>query len=767
VPDKPAKIQLLTTKEKIIILVVVLILVLGGGGWWYVKYVLLAPKIEPKVISQVTPTTSLPSTLTGDETNNNQTTQDETNIKGENVTFGAFYKPLSEPLKLAASGVKLPLDVKSQVSNYYDTARKINLDPIVNNLNQDGFGTIVSPFTTVNNDFFGTYAEISQRSIPSLVTGDFLVYYYQNSLKQIYKDIESSFFYENIWRLTNDLYTTANGRYQERRQKVGVASDPLLEAERLEAAYFAGGLALLKPDSSQINSTEDINDSTKFKPSEARQFDFSIPSYLSDDLTNELALINAAKVTTKSPVLLYQRNYQEFKVPNEYTVSAKLHNFYLASRWYSSLFPLYFKDSTCPTCLLDREDWLINQTAAHLIANDLSASQSLKNDWAKIYKVISYFSGLRSELTYLHYQNVRTELFPKASLDEVFGTGSFDRLIKLRDKLATLEFKTVEGAYSRQSATDKPILGMRLLQTAYWPSESFYDQLTFANVGNHNHPVTAAGVRNSYLTGCQGAKDSIYRCRGLGYDVLAPVLEKLPTSTFITSNTDYAKYNSQLVVIRKQLADFKAVDWHNNNFWSTLNLASALANEKLTIFPYDNTVHWSERRVGSALASLTNLTLPADTWQVARDKASDGLEVSGDLTILNYIEPDARLADELVANTKMLFDSLVALGVVKDNDAGFSNLLSKMQTTRLIIRKELAKEKISSDDYQFISDFTNQFRVQKAGTKTATLTFFDAQKNIWQSTKQSIADLKLLLLVYDKDGKKILVAGPIFNYKEQ
>jgi len=54
VPDKPAKIQLLTTKEKIIILVVVLILVLGGGGWWYVKYVLLAPKIEPKVLAKYT-----------------------------------------------------------------------------------------------------------------------------------------------------------------------------------------------------------------------------------------------------------------------------------------------------------------------------------------------------------------------------------------------------------------------------------------------------------------------------------------------------------------------------------------------------------------------------------------------------------------------------------------------------------------------------------------------------------------------------------------
>lgn len=760
----PAR-TLLSRKEFIIIAVVAAALVLGAGGWWYWKNILNAPKAqEPTpIVNPQTP--GLPGTLGSGENVNQNTTEENPDLKGENVTFGAFYKPLNESLDLKIAPVGLPLNIKSQVSNYYDTARKINLDPAIGNLNQDGFGIIDNPFSKSKSDFLGTYYELNQRSIPIVITGDFLLYYYQNSLKQIYKEIESSFFYESIWKITNQLYEQANGRYQERRQKLGVSSDALLESERLEAAYFAAGLMLLRPEEGQVNATEDLNDSRRFKPSEVSRFSFTPPGYLTDDVTREIALIREAKVTVKSPVLLYDRDYREFKIPDEYQTSAKLRNFYLASRWYTSLFPLYFRDKDCPSCLLDREDWIINQSAAHLIASDLSASQSLKNEWAKIYKVISYFSGLRSELTYLHYDAVRQEAFAKASLEEILGSGSYDRLITLRDKIAKLEFKATEGAYSRISASERPILGMRLLQTFYWPSRSFYNQLTFDPVGNHLKPMNGR-ERASYLTSCQD-RDKLYRCRGLGYDILRPVLERIPKSKFLADNTNYERYTTQLESVKKQLDSFDAVSWHNNNFWTTLSIVSALTNEKMTSLPYDGSDRWVERKTSSALATLANLTLPADTWQVARDRQAGGLEVSGTLAALNYIEPNSKLADELVANTKMLFDTLARLEVVRDNDVNFSGLLSKMTTSRMIIRKELQGTALTNDDYQFMGDFVSQFRLQSLGGKTATIEFYDAKAKRSQLLKQSISDVKLLLLVYEKDGKKLLAVGPIFSYKEQ
>jgi hypothetical protein len=449
-PRKP----LIGRTEFVIIAAIAGIIVLGGGGWWYWTHQGDTQEPTP-IVEEPKDQGALPGTLVPIDEENTATPNDTSNIKAENVAFGSFYKSKAEPIDYKIASVKLPINVKSQVSNYYELARKINIDPIIDNLNRDGFATLDNPFPKSANDFYGSYAELSSRSIPIVITGDFLLYYYQNSLKQIYKEIESSFFYESMWRVTKSMYESANGRYQDRRQKLGVASDPLLEAERLEAAYFAAGLMLLQPEANQISATEDLNDSRKFKPSEARRFEFTPPSYLTDDIDKEVALIREGKQKVKSPALLYQRDYKEFVVPAEYTQSAKLRNFYLTSRWYASLFPLYYKDAACSSCLLDREDWIINQTAAHLVAADLSADQSLKNEWAKIYKVISYFSGLRSELTYLHFQNVREAAFPGKSVEEIFGSGSFDRLVAMRDQLAKIEFNAAEGSYSR---TDKPCI---------------------------------------------------------------------------------------------------------------------------------------------------------------------------------------------------------------------------------------------------------------------------------------------------------------------
>lgn len=765
-PQPQPKKPMLGGREFVIIAIIAGAIILLGAGAWYYFSTLKAPKTTTVVQEEKKPDTGLPPGTLGGEDDNKKIVEESPDLKGETLTFGSFYKPITDTATIKISGVKLPLNVKSQVSNYYETSRKINLDPVLNNLNKNGFGVIDNPFNKSSNNFFAIYSEINQRSIPSVVTGDFLIYYYQNFLKQIYKEVEASYFYDSIWRVTNELYNKANGRYQERRQKLGVASDSLLEAERLEAAYFAAGLALLKPSKEQISPAEDINDSTKFKPSEATRFDFSAPGYLADDLSKEIELIKAAQKTVKSPLLLYERNYQDFAIPDEYKSSAKLRNFYLASRWYTSLFPLYFKDKDCANCLLDREDWIINQSAAHLIASDLSSSQSLKNDWAKIYKVISFFSGLRSELTYLHYQDVRVANFKDEAIDQVLGIGSFDRLVKLRDDLAKIEFKAAEGAYLRNSAYYKPMLGMRLLQTYYWPNRSFYDQLTYDPVGNHKQPMDAKGNWITYLSACK-SKDIYYRCRGLGFDILNISLNRLPKSKFILDNINYEKYSSQVDAIRKQLSAFNVIDWHNNNFWVTLSIAGAHMNEKLEVLPYDNTEQWYERKLSTSLASLTSLSLPPDVWQASRERVNSGLEVSGNLASLNYIEPNLKLIDELLANSKMLFSALSGLGVVKDNDANFLDLINKMETSRLIMHKEMADEKLSIEDYQFISDLISQFKVEKQSNKVVANYFYDSISKQNFKIQQTIESPKVLLLIYEKDGKKILAAGPVFSYKEQ
>lgn len=110
--------------------------------------------------------------------------------------------------------------------------------------------------------------------------------------------------------------------------------------------------------------------------------------------------------SAKSPVLLYQRDYRSFVVPEEYKSNAKLNNFYLNTKWLSSEFPLYYQDKNeCPDCELDFDDWRVSMITSSFIAKDIFDSYELKNKWARIYKTLAFFKGLRGELTYVHYRD--------------------------------------------------------------------------------------------------------------------------------------------------------------------------------------------------------------------------------------------------------------------------------------------------------------------------------------------------------------------------
>ena len=259
----------------------------------------------------------------------------------EYISFLDFYKEQQDDFDLNIPSYQLPLNVKTEVLNYYDISRKINLDPYLDQLNNEGFALVNNPFDSGN--FYDIYAELYQREIPLLITSDFLIYYYQTTLKKVFKDLEEHIFYDNLWAINYFLYNQARERYEESLARIGHVNDRVLEAERLSAAYFAVSLELLKPRPDQINSDNNIANKAFFSPFEVSNYTFVLPDYLKVDVERELDLIKEARQMTKSPVLLYQRNYQDFKVPNEYKFHAKLYNFYLTTKWLSSNFPLYYQ----------------------------------------------------------------------------------------------------------------------------------------------------------------------------------------------------------------------------------------------------------------------------------------------------------------------------------------------------------------------------------------------------------------------------------------
>lgn len=693
--------------------------------------------------------------------------------EAQNVSFGDFYKVEREDLKLALPDYTLPQNVKVDVANYYDFSRKINLDAGLDSLNINGFAVIDNPFPAEADNFYKMYSALNSKQVPVLVTSDFLVYYYQNILKNAFKDIEGTVFYENLWQTNKKLYNIAKERYESSLNKKGLANDLALEGSRRELAFFATTLALLAPTEDQIGIDTSLNKKAGFTPSEASDLSFPLPTYLKQDIEREVALIRKAAEKTKSPVLLYERDYKDFAVPAEYKNNARLNNFYLASRWLNSPFPLLYRTDACPECLLDKDDWRLSMYSAFLIADDLSGSQDIQNRWAKIYKIMSFFQGLRGDLNYLYYRQALDQLFgADKKTEEIFSDAASvdDNFSKLQEHLLALSFSGVEGGLDKTSTTTQKALGMKMLVDSYWPTSYILGELTYPAVGLFRGPKEEA---MKLATACNPKKnkEEFYRCLGMAFDVISLVnpLENGLGGAYFSSNINYENYSAQAEKLRQQFANFTPLSWHNSNYWSTLETVRKMMeppDSERPIFMKNDP--WRKKELATAVGSWVNLQLPADTFTTYQKEEGGRLggdAAGGDSSEYAYVEPNLALVRELKANTEMVLSMLKLLKINERENtvlADLGTMKKNFDNLEAIVRKELNSEELSSDDYKFVGNFVTLFAIKEEGAKVLNIGSPSSKNKI----QEKLEGVKIEALVYYKDGKRYFAAGPIFNYWE-
>src|SRR3989339_537124 len=262
------------------------VLFVAGIGAIYMIFARSKP-VRPVVTAPVATTTGISAGLPGDYGNGgddrNGIDMINSDIKAEYLTFGYFYKNEPDGFKSNIKNYALPINVKIDVSNYHDVSRKINLDPYIDDINKYGFAVINNQFPSEAKDFYSAYRLLSQKDIPLVITSDFLLYYYQNTLKEVFKEIEKTSFFDNIWNINKRIYNIALNRYKTRLSAVGMANDPILEAMRLEMAYYAVALKLLMPEEKQVNQKPNLIDDSKFEKQEVENYNFVMPVTLEDD----------------------------------------------------------------------------------------------------------------------------------------------------------------------------------------------------------------------------------------------------------------------------------------------------------------------------------------------------------------------------------------------------------------------------------------------------------------------------------------------------
>ena len=138
------------------------------------------------------------------------------------MNFGSLYKKPTEIFEATIKQFSLPINIKSDVVNYYDVSRKINLESKIEELNNNAFAVLDPQLDSEKSDFFKMYRDLIQKEVPLFISSDFIRYYNQNVLKEVYKEIEKSVFYENLWDICKKLYNISLARYQNHLEEVGL-----------------------------------------------------------------------------------------------------------------------------------------------------------------------------------------------------------------------------------------------------------------------------------------------------------------------------------------------------------------------------------------------------------------------------------------------------------------------------------------------------------------------------------------------------------------
>ena len=693
----------------------------------------------------------------------------------EYLSFADFYQAPDNKITVKNNDYKLPLNIKTDVLNYYDFSRKINLDKVLGDLNNQGFAIIDNPFTSeaVNNNqsrpinnFYGVYDTLNKKQIPTLITSDFLTYYYQNLTKKVFKDVETNVFYDDLWDISTQMYTLAKDRYEKRLAAVGDINDSILEGARLETAYFATALEILKPADKQINQKNDLSDQSKFSVQDALDLSFNPPSYLKVDVLKEVQLIHDHNTTAKSPVLLYPRDYHDFSVPEDYVTNAKLNNFYLTTKWLNSVFPVYYQSSQCPNCPLDINDWRIHTVAAGFIAQDLFGDSVLTNEWARIYKTLAFFKGMRGDLTYVNYRDALTSLFGKDyKIEDLFADTNAQmpaNFQKLQNQLISYNFTDVEGGLDKNNPATRANLGAKLLSEFYWPNDYIFKGLTYPTVGAYFSKT----LKSTNMTACS-VQNIWERCLGFGLDVVNLLYPIPTTNNYFADNSNYNNYAAAVKNLQAKI-NFTEANWHANNFWTTLHtMQNSLIMDKNNWPVFGRQAAWDNREINRALATWVNLQLPLDNFSVYQ-KTSQADNLTVDATKYYeyaYVEPNYNLINELLANVNMIngfFGVLKLNSEVQSVAVSLSDLSNQLTTMKGLMQKELSSQALTGDDYQFIDKFARAYKVDTNSTKSFRLVGANNQ-----GLTEDISNVKLLLVVQKHGQDLILTAGPIFNYWEK
>lgn len=663
----------------------------------------------------------------------------------------------------------LPLDLTS-ITNINDIYSRFYLNEEQKNLlSGNGFVVIDNGF---ENDIIQPYKEMKLADIPIFVTSDTLLHLYHIQFDEILKGIEEREFFGKILDLSKALFDNSVEGYQNY-----VDSD-LKEAARRNIAYLGVGLSLLQTPTEGYDGSGDI-----------QTVDFSIPSYVTDEVDGEVAFIESQDGFHDSPLFLYREDYSQYKPRGHYTQSEKLKRYFKAMMWYGRMsFLMKGGNPHCQYCdfLISEDDAKIQTIQASLIATTLPSvaidGESLENIWTRIYKVTSFFVGTADDLTPYEYLDCIKDVF--GSEFNATELANDTKLLELKVELVQLRNPKIYGGTGEIVILKPPGVpftiedlnetldktkGMRLMGQRFIPDSYMFQQLVFPAVD----PFTGTG-KPFTMEYTDGGPARVFP-RGL--DVMAVLgsdraLEILENE----GDTEYEHYYEQLNMLQENFSSLNITEWNRNLYFSWIYTLKSLLKEYNNSYPtFMNTIAWQDKELQTALASWSELrhdTILYGKQSYSPTKATSSIEPPEN-PVVGYVEPVPEFYLRIHALTKMTRDGLTDLNALNDTET------NRLQSLEIILErlinistKELENKELTDSDYEFIRNFGENLDsivtgVKDKGKETTIIADVHTDTNTGQVLEEGVGYVDLILVAYmTPNGNIIVGAGPVLSYYE-
>ena len=662
----------------------------------------------------------------------------------------------------------LPLDLTS-ITNINDIYSRFYLNEEQKNLlSGNGFVVIDNGF---ENDAIQPYKEMKLADIPIFVTSDTLLHLYHIQFDEILKGIEEREFFGKILDLSKALFDKSVEDYQNY-----IDSD-LKEASRRNIAYLGVGLSLLQTPTEEYNGFEDI-----------QTVDFSIPSYVNDEVEGEVAFIESQDGFHDSPLFLYREDYSQYKPRGHYTQSEKLKRYFKAMMWYGRMsFLMKGGNPYCQYCdfLISEDDAKIQTIQASLIATTLPSvtidDESLENIWTRIYKVTSFFVGTADDLTPYEYLDCIKDVF--GSEFNATELANDTKLLELKVELVQLRNPKIYGGTGEIVILKPPGVpftiedlnetldktkGMRLMGQRFIPDSYMFQQLVFPAVD----PFTGTG-KPFTMEYTDGGPARVFP-RGL--DVMAVLgsdraLEILENE----GDTEYEHYYEQLNMLQENFSSLNVTEWNRNLYFSWIYTLKSLLKEYNSSYPtFMNTIAWQDKELQTALASWSELRHDTilygkQSYTPIKATSIEPLEKP----VVGYVEPVPEFYLRIHALTKMTRDGLTDLNVLNNTET------NRLQSLEIILErlinistKELENKELTDSDYEFIRNFGENLDsivtgVKDKGKETTIIADVHTDTNTGQVLEEGVGYVDLILVAYmTPNGNIIVGAGPVLSYYE-